>query len=217
MKMKHFLPITALIACMLLPVISEGAARNEIILPKPRVSGGLPLLTALAKRQSSRSFSRQALPDQVLSDLLWAANGINRKSSGKRTAPSAVNRQEIEIYIALREGLYLYDEGKHSLQLTAPGDLRGLTGSQGFVRDAALNLVYVADMSRVAGNSAEDRLIYAAADTGFIGQNVYLFCASEGLATVIRGYVDRQTLAKAIGLKPNKRIILAQTVGYPIK
>jgi len=191
------------------------AARKEIKLLKPVVTGGMPLMTALNKRQSSRSFSQQKLPDQVLSNLLWAADGINRPDSGKRTAPTAMNNQEIAVYVALEEGMYLYNAKKHSLELVVDKDLRPLTGKQGFVNKAALNLVYVADISKAAGFNREDKLIYAAADTGFIGQNVYLFCASEGLSTVIRGWIDKDDLAKAMNLKSDQMIILSQTVGYP--
>ena len=179
------------------------------------MNGGAPLMLALSRRQSSRSFSAKAIPDQVLSNLLWAANGINRADAGKRTAPTAVNRQEVDIYIAMAEGLYLYNAKLHALSLVVAKDLRALTGRQGYVQNAPLNLIYVADMSRVAGNSREDKLLYAAADTGFIGQNVYLFCASEGLATVIRAFIDKDALGKAMNLKSSQMIILAQTVGYP--
>lgn len=191
------------------------AARKEIRLLKPAVTGGMPLMAALNKRQSSRSFSQKKLPDQVLSNLLWAASGINRPDSGKRTAPTAMNNQEIAVYVALEEGLYLYNAKKHSLELVVDKDLRPLTGRQGFVNKAALNLVYVADISKAAGFNREDKLIYAAADTGFIGQNVYLFCASEGLSTVIRGWIDKEDLGKAMNLKSGLMIILSQTVGYP--
>jgi SagB-type dehydrogenase family enzyme len=195
----------------------SSAARKEIMLAKPVMSGGITLMAALSKRQSSRSFSNKKLPDQVLSNLLWAADGINRPGSGKRTAPTAMNKQEIEIYAALEEGLYLYNPKKHSLELILDRDIRPLTGRQGFVNNAAVNLVYVANISDTAGFNREDKLLYAGADTGFIGQNVYLFCASEGLATVIRGFIDKDALGKAMKLKSDQLIILSQTVGYPGK
>ena len=193
------------------------AARQEIKLVKPAMTGGMPLMNALARRQSSRSFAVRPLTDQVLSNLLWAADGVNRPDSGKRTAPTAINKQEIDIYVALEEGLYLYNAKKHALSLILDKDIRPLTGRQGFVNKAALNLVYVADMSAVAGFNREDKLLYAGADTGFIGQNVYLFCASEGLSTVIRGFIDKDALGKAMNLKSSQMIILSQTVGYPEK
>jgi SagB-type dehydrogenase family enzyme len=174
-------------------------------------------MNALARRQSSRSFSVRPLTDQVLSNLLWAADGVNRPDSGKRTAPSALNKQEIDLYVALEEGFYLYNAKKHVLSLILDKDIRPLTGRQGFVNKAALNIVYVADMVAAAGLNREDKVLYAAADTGFIGQNVYLFCASEGLATVIRGLIDKDALGKAMNLKSSQMIILSQTVGYPEK
>lgn len=172
-------------------------------------------MQALKERQSSRSFSAKKLPLQVLSDLLWAAFGINRPGSGKRTAPSAMNRQEIEIYAVLEEGVYLYDAAANRLRAVAGGDLRRLAGKQGFVAEAPLNLVYVADMGKMSGASGENGALYSAADAGCISQNVYLFCASEGLATVVRAWVDREALAKALKLSAQQKIILAQTVGYP--
>jgi len=190
----------------------EGA---QIALPAPRMEGGMPLMQALKERQSTRSFSDRKLPDQVLSDLLWAAAGINRPDTGKRTAPSAMNWQEIEVYAVLDGGAYLYDAKANLLKSVAGGDLRKLAGMQDFVSTAPLNLIYVADTTRMSRAGEEDRSLYAGADTGFISENVYLFCASEGLATVVRGSVDRRALAEALKLPANKRIMLAQTVGYP--
>lgn len=205
----------AVFCCALLaPVL--GLAAEPIALPKPRTQGGKPLMQALAERKSSREFSPEKLPPQTLSDLLWAAYGISRPD-GRRTAPTASNRQEIEIYVALAEGVYRYDAKSHRLDPVVSGDLRGATGTQDFVAGAPLNLVYVADFGRVSGGNPEDKSLYAAADTGFISQNVYLYCASEGLATVVRGSVDRAALAKALKLPENQRVMLAQTVGYAAK
>jgi SagB-type dehydrogenase family enzyme len=203
---------------MVMAAAWSGAADVEdITLPAPRMTGGKPLMEALKERASSRAFSPKKLPPQVLSDLLWAAFGINRPGSGKRTAPSAVNWQEVEIYAVMEDGAYLYDARANLLQAVAKGDLRKLAGTQGFVARAPLNLVYVADTARMRGASAENQALYSAADTGFISQNVYLFCASEGLATVVRGSLDREALGKALELPPQKKIMLAQTVGYPEK
>ena len=172
-------------------------------------------MQALKERQTSRDFSAKKLPAQVLSDLLWAAFGVNRPESGKRTAPSARNWQEMEIYVIMEDGAYLYDPLANRLRGVVKGDLRKLAGTQEFVATAPLNLVYVADTTKMKGATAEDQSLYAGADTGFIGQNVYLFCASEGLATVVRASVDRKALAAALNLSDQKRITLAQTVGYP--
>jgi len=184
-------------------------------LPPPQTAGGKPLMQALKDRASSREFSPRKLPDQVLSNLLWAADGVNRADSGKRTAPTAMNLQEIDVYVALAEGLYLYDAPGHVLKPVLAKDIRAATGKQPFVADAPLNLIFVADYAKMGRASAEDKDLYAATDTGFVSQNVYLFCASEGLATVVRGYVDRLALARLMGLRPDQKIILAQTVGYP--
>ena len=190
---------------------------KPVELPKPDMEGGKPLMQVLKARQSGREFSAEKLPPQVLSNLLWAAWGVNRPDSGRRTAPSASNRQEIEIYVATAEGLYLYDAKAHRLQPVLAKDLRAATGRQPFVGEAPVNLVYVADYSKMGKGSDEDKALTAGADTGFISQNVYLYCASEGLATVVRGMVDRPALARAMNLRPDQRIVLGQTVGYPKK
>lgn len=187
---------------------------KPIQLLKPQTDGGMPLMQALKARSSSRSFSDKKLPLQVLSNMLWAAWGINRPD-GKRTAPSAMNLQEIDVYVALEEGLYLYDARANILKPVLAEDIRAATGGQPFVKDAPVNLIYVADHSKMGRLSAKDRDFYSAANTGFISQNVYLFCASEGLVTVVRAYVDKPALAKKMKLRPNQKIILAQTVGYP--
>jgi SagB-type dehydrogenase family enzyme len=194
--------------------IGVALGMDTIKLPPPETQGGMPLMAALKARHSSREFDARPLPTQLLSNLLWAANGVNRPDTGKRTAPSARNWQEIDIYVALAEGTYHYDPTSHGLQPVAQVDLRRLTGVQDFVATAPVNLVYVATLDRM-DTTAEHKSLYSAADTGFIAQNVYLFCASAGLATVVRGSVDREALAAALGLGPRQQIILAQTVGYP--
>jgi len=188
-----------------------------VLLPNPQVDGGRPLMQVLKDRSSSRSFSSEKLSAQVLSNLLWAAFGINRPDTGKHTAPSAMNRQEIDIYVATAEGLYLYGAKGHVLKRIVSDDIGALTGRQDFVKEAPVNLIYVADFSRMGAATKEDKELYSAADTGFISQNVYLYCASERLATVVRGSIDRQTLAKKMNLRPDQKIILAQSVGYPKK
>jgi len=193
---------------------------KPIQLPPPQTDGGVPLMQALKARRSERTFSSERLPDQVLSNLLWAACGVNRPD-GRLTAPTAVNWQEIDVYVVLPEGAYLYDAKGHSLQPVVEGDIRDKTGTQAFVKEAPVNLVFVADYAKMTGRrgpaSDADKAFYSATDTGFISQNVYLFCASEGLATVVRGLVDRPALAEALKLRPEQKIILAQTVGYPKK
>jgi SagB-type dehydrogenase family enzyme len=196
-------------------VVAQGT--NPIELPKPDTTGGKPLMQALQHRSSAREYSTDSLPTQVLGNLLWAACGVNRAAEGKRTAPSAMNWQEIQVYVATAHGLFLYDEKKHALDPILSEDIREKTGMQPFVKEAAVNLLYVADFSKITKGSDSDRVLYSAADAGFVSQNVYLFCASEGLATVVRGSVDRAALAKIMKLRPEQRVILAQTVGYPKK
>jgi nitroreductase len=195
------------------PALAQEA--EPIQLPAPQTEIGMPLMQALQLRQSSRSFDTRPLPVQELSNLLWAADGINRPESGKRTAPSARNFQEVDIYVALPEALYLYEAKTHSLTPVVADDLRAMTGTQAFVADAPLNLVYVADLARMGNASEDDKRLYSAAAVGFIAQNVYLYCASQGLAVVVRASVDRAPLAEAMKLRPEQRIVLAQTVGYP--
>ncbi len=190
---------------------------KEISLPAPRLDAGRPLMQCLKDRQSLREFQPTPLPSQVLAELLWAAYGINRADSGKRTAPSAVNWQNIDIYAALADGLYLYEPKGHKLIQVVAEDIRPLTGLQEFVKTAPLNLIYVADLAKIPRGNEEEKRFYSAAHTGFISQNVYLYCASEGLATVVRAMINREELAKAMHLRPEQQIILAQTVGYPKK
>ena len=187
---------------------------KPIVLPQPQTDGGGPLMQALKDRKTTREFAPDKLPLQLLSNLLWAAFGVNRPD-GKRTAPSAVNWQEIDIYVAMAEGLYRYDARANRLEPVLAQDIRRATGTQPFVATAPLDLIYVADLAKV--RSAPDTELLTAADTGFIGQNVYLFCASENLATVVRGSVNRAALARVMKLRPRQKIMLAQTVGYPAK
>jgi SagB-type dehydrogenase family enzyme len=191
------------------------AEKKATMLPPP--SAGLPesLMAALKNRKSTRRFSSKPLPTQTLSDLLWAAFGVNRTESGGRTAPSAMNSQEIDIYAATAGGLFLYDARFNQLVQQSSGDIREFCGKQTFVAKAPLNLIFVADFSRLGDRAEEDKRFYSAAHVGFISQNIYLFCAAAGLGTVVRGWVDRPVLAEKMNLKKYQQIILAQTVGYP--
>jgi SagB-type dehydrogenase family enzyme len=212
---RYALPL--LLVLGLSPILAAAQELRPLELPKPQTDGGRPLMQVLRDRHSTREFKPDKLPLQVLSNLLWAASGINRPESGKRTAPSAMNWQEVDIYVALPEGLYVYDAKAHRLNPILADDVRAATGGQDFVKGAPLNLVYVADLARTKDAGAEEKNFYITIDVGFIGQNVYLFCASEGLATVVRGTVDRPALAKLMKLRPEQKIIVAQTVGYPKK
>jgi SagB-type dehydrogenase family enzyme len=187
---------------------------GEIKLPLPKQAGGKPLFEVLKDRKSTREFRDNELDVKVLSSLLWAAFGLNRLN-GHRTAPSARNWQEIDVYVALKRGLYLFDPHANVLRQVLAEDIRAATGMQDFVGTAPLNLVYVADLARMSASDRTEQRFYSAIDTGFISQNVYLFCASEGLATVVRGLVDRRSLAKLMQLRPQQRVIVVQTVGHP--
>ncbi len=207
--------------CIILAICFAGVTftvaqeTKPVQLPAPQTDIGKPLMQTLKLRQTARTFDTRTLPMQELSNLLWAAFGINRPESGKRTAPSAMNWQEIDVYVAMPEALYLYDAKSNSLKPVLSTDLREATGKQPFVKDAPLNLIYVADATKMKNASEQDQMFYSAADVGFIAQNVYLYCASQGLAAVMRGLVDRQALAKAMNLRPEQRVMFAQTVGYP--
>ena len=209
--------ILAYVGVLMMSVMGSGLAQETgaVKLPPPETAGGMPLMQALKARHSTREFVSKPLPPQLLSNLLWAASGVNRPESGQRTAPSAHDWREIDVYVTTADGAYRYDPPTHTLKRVAAGDIRHLTGVQDFVASAPLNLVYVADLDRMSGAGTEDKAFYSAADAGFIAQNVYLYCASAGLAVVVRGLVDREALGAALGLKRHQRIILSQTVGYP--
>lgn len=198
---------------MSLLLFTSALYAQNIKLPTPNKSGGKPLMTVLNERKSSRDFLEKNLPNQQLSNLLWAAWGYNR--ADKRTAPSSQNKQEMDIYVALASGCYLYDARKNELVLVVKQDLREKTGKQDFVKNAPVNIIFVADKRKMAQQDEQSMLQTAYINTGFISQNIYLYCASEGLATVIRAWVDKAALALAMKLHDQQEIIVCQTVGYP--
>jgi SagB-type dehydrogenase family enzyme len=215
MRARVTLVSLIVLATLCISQTALGQELSPIRLPPPDTEGGMPLMKALSARQTSRAFLPDSLPVQTLSDLLWAAFGVNRPESGKRTAPSAVNWQDTDIYVAMERGVFLYEASRHELEPVRSGDLRALTGSQPFVRDAPVTLVLVSDLSRIAAESQEEKDFYSAIDAGFISQNVYLYCASQGLATGVRALIDRPALKEALGLREDQRIIVAQSVGRP--
>lgn len=185
-------------------------------LPAPQKAGGRPLMEALALRATSRAFDPKELSAQQLSDLLWAAWGVNRPD-GKRTAPSAKNCQEIDVYVLLKQGTFRYQAKGHRLEPVAPADLRAFGGIQAFAKDAPVTLILVADLAKTGTGPLEQRREWACLDAGYISQNIYLYCASAGLATGARAYVDKAALGPRLSLRPDQLILLAQSVGFPGK
>jgi SagB-type dehydrogenase family enzyme len=184
-------------------------------LPDPVMEGGLPLMEALAQRQSQRSFADREIEDEVLASLLWAGFGINRPEAGERTAPSWRGSKETDIYVARADGVWIYDPESNSLVRHMDDDLREMTGRQPFPAEAPVVLIYVADRSRMAEAPEDQQYLYAHVDAAFVSQNVYLFAASEGLATVVLGNVDKEALAEALGLGEDRILTFTQPVGYP--
>ena len=191
------------------------AAEKSIKLPPPDKTGGKPLMQCLSERKSERKFDSKPLPAQILSNLFYAADGISRPD-GRKTVPTARNLQSQDVYAAMADGLYLYNPKTHSLDLVKPGDIREKCGRQAIHKIAPVVLIYVGDVSKIGKNAAE-KVFYAANHAGYASQNVYLYCASAGLATVVCGLVDKPALEKAIGLPSAKRVQLTQPVAYPAK
>ena len=250
--MKHPACSLLLVATVLALLFAPAAATpaqdlKPIILPKPQTTGGMPLMEALSARKTTREFGTEALPLQTLSNLLWAAFGVNRaEMAGRtpkpgRTAPSAMNLQEIDLYVAFPEGVYLYDAVPNKLNPVLAKDVRAMTNRNAAAGTAALCFIFVEDMDKrpappakpaaagappaatppagvpPAGTpppAAAPRATSGEVDAGFIGQNIYLFCASEGFNAWFYG-TDREGLAKALNLRPGQRVLYGQAVGYP--
>lgn len=195
------------------PALPHGEAPSVIELPMPDLSSGAPLMKALALRASTREFSDAPLATATLGALLWAADGVNRPAIGGRTAPSGRAANEIDVYAVLANGVYRYDPAAHRLVLKHACDARNLTGYQDFVGAAPLDLVYVINTSRLLEIPAQQRDIFAAVGAGAIAQNVALYCASAGLGSVVRGWINHRVLGDALRLNEDELPILAQTVG----
>jgi SagB-type dehydrogenase family enzyme len=205
----------SLILFLVVPMFLTGQNPEIIPLPEADETGGMPLMEALKNRKSSRSYSAKALSDQQVANMLWSAWGINREN-GKHTAPSSRNKQEMEVYMSTADGLFLYLPEKHALKQIHNKDIRAETGGQDFVDDAPVNIIFVADYRKAGDDvTAEDYRCTSGMNAGFMSQNLYLYCASEGLATVVRGWFDRDELHKAMELEDFRDVILCQTVGYP--
>jgi len=208
--------VSLLSTMMVAAVPGLAMAESQVIeLPPPQTEGGKPLMEALKARHSSREFADRPLAPQVLSNLLWAAWGINRPATGLRTAPSSQGKMDIDLYLAMANGVWIYDPKAHRLLQHMQDDVRGeTTTGQDFVKTAPLNIIYVSDAARMGKPSNADRMFNGIADSAVIGQNVYLFCAYEGLATVLRASVPGERLAKRLNLTPTQAIYFAQSVGY---
>ena len=196
------------------PGLAAAADAAPVPLPPPRRQGGMPMMSALNLRHSTRAYIDRPLAEQTLSDLLWAAYGVNRPS-GDRTAPYWRHIMVIDIYAIMADGVWLYDPMSHALVKQSGEDLRAVSGTQDFVGTAPLDLVYVAHGERMTDVGPQEKRLYASADACFIGQNVYLFCASEGLATVFRGSANQERLGQAMKLPEGQFVTFAQTVGHP--
>lgn len=183
---------------------------QDIKLPQPITTGGLPLMETLSKRETNRNFSQEEISNQKLSNLLWAAFGINREN-GRRTAPSARNAQETDIYVFTKERVYLYIPDQNLLKEVHHQDSRSkLVKQEGFV-DCPLLLLLVANYDKMDRFKEEDRTFYGAIDAGYISQNIYLFCTSENLTTCAIGMIYRDEVKKWIGF--NGKAIIAHTIG----
>lgn len=201
-------------AAMLSSVCAYGENIKAVTLPAPDIKGSITLKQALANRKSSRTYADREISDQHISNILWCANGVNRPANGLRTAPSAMNKQDIKIYVIRKSGVWLYNAGKHSLEPIASGDFRSMAGTQSFAATAPLNLIFVSERGKFTQGSEEAIITMSSLDAGFCSQNVYLYCAGEGLATVLRVSVDKEALSKLLKLNAKDAVIAAQSIGY---
>lgn len=211
--MKKIFTIIVAFTLVLVTSVFAQQTQNIMLLP-PQLGKGKLLMNALAERHSTREFSDRELTVQDLSNLLWAANGINRPDIKKRTAPTAMNWQEIDIYVFLETGVYFYDAVEMKLKSVVLGDYRSLAGTQEFVKTAPVNLLYVADYTRMGKATEESKPSYSSADAAFIGENVYLFCSAFDMACVLRASVDKQAVAKLLNLRDDQHVVFGQSVGF---
>jgi len=192
-------------------------AQEDIILPSPRIRG--QVMKSLKNRISIKGFSAKQLPDQVLSDMLWTAFGVTNERTGRRTAPSAFNAQEIDIYVLRADGAWLYDAHNQSLRLIQRKDVRNLVAGQDYAKSAPVHLVYVADYDRAhaayPGSYEKEAVSWAMMHTGFIAQNVTIFCAAQRLCAVVRSIGNSESLKEALSFRENQKILISQAVGYP--
>ena len=200
-------------ACLLF--LGTSIIAGEIALPKPNLKSGKPFMQCVAERRTERKFSTRPLSQQTIAEILFVADGVTRKD-GRKTVPTARNKQNQSVYAVTADGIYLYNSKKHSLIPVMKGDFRKNCGPQPFHKKAPLILLFVADLSAV-GNTPVDQAIYAGNHSGSASQNVYLYAASENLATVVCGMLDRAALKKMLNLKKDQMVVFSQPIAYPAK
>nr|WP_321028816.1 SagB/ThcOx family dehydrogenase [Bacteroides nordii] len=206
--------VQLLLLCLFISVATF-AADKVIRLPKPNLNRNSEVMEAFANRHSTREYAAKALTLNDLSDLLWAANGINRPEEGKRTAPSAMNKQDVDVYVVLPEGTYLYDAKAHQLNLVAEGDHRGaVAGGQAFVKSAPVSLLLVSDLSRLGDAKNTHTQLMGAVDAGIVSQNISIFCSAAKLATVPRASMDTAKLKSVLKLTDTQLPLMNHPVGY---
>lgn len=206
--------VQLLLLCLFISVATF-AADKVIRLPKPNLNRNSEVMEAFANRHSTREYAAKALTLTDLSDLLWAANGINRPEEGKRTAPSAMNKQDVDVYVVLPEGTYLYDAKAHQLNLVAEGDHRGaVAGGQAFVKSAPVSLLLVSDLSRLGDAKNTHTQLMGAVDAGIVSQNISIFCSAAKLATVPRASMDTAKLKSVLKLTDTQLPLMNHPVGY---
>jgi len=206
--------VQLLLLCLFISVATF-AADKVIRLPKPNLNRNSEVMEAFANRHSTREYAAKALTLNDLSDLLWAANGINRPEEGKRTAPSAMNKQDVDVYVVLPEGTYLYDAKAHQLNLVAEGDHRGaVAGGQAFVKSAPVSLLLVSDLSRLGDAKNTHTQLMGAVDAGTVSQNISIFCSAAKLATVPRASMDTAKLKSVLKLTDTQLPLMNHPVGY---
>ena len=194
---------------------------NLTLLPAPNIGLSFPLMQAIQNRRSLRKWQDEPISQEDLSNLLWAACGVTKEKYGKvkckRSAPSACNSQEIRVYVLLPEGIFRYEEEMHGLERITSEDIREHVGTQKMMKSAPLGLVYVADLSRMTSpfiRSDEAKRFSAWVDTGFVSQNVYLYCTAANMGTVALMLIDRKMLGKKLQLREHEKIVMTQAVGY---
>lgn len=208
--------LSIFVMMMLITGSLSGQVLQEIKLNAPDMERGLTIMKAFEKRASATSFSSRELSLQDLSDLLWASAGINRPENGKRTSPTAVNAQDIDVYVLMKSGAYLYDAKTHTLMGVAAGDNRKMVSErQANFANAPVMLVLVSDISRFRGDDKDLKLTWAAMDAGIVSQNIAIFCAGTALVTRPRASMDTEGLKKLLELSATQYPLLNNPVGYP--